>query len=112
MTAFARQPFPTFEVATRQMPHGAVERTQPLPPVNTGRPDIDATYVVATQEPATAQVLGEVLPAFARKAAGELRGGPWFERAAASGLSVAEGQADPERCDDGPGEPVQQAARL
>ncbi|MFE7044072.1 hypothetical protein ACFU9X_32970 [Streptomyces atratus] len=65
MTAFARQPFPPFEVATCQMPHGAVERTQPLPPVNTGRPDIDATYVVATQEPAMAQVLGEMLPGFA-----------------------------------------------
>ncbi|MEU1573359.1 hypothetical protein ABZ519_19770 [Streptomyces collinus] len=33
-------------------------------PLNTGRPDIDATYVVATEEPAVAQVLGEVLPGF------------------------------------------------
>ena len=33
--------------------------------MNTGRPDIDATYVVATEEPEVAQVLGEVLPGFA-----------------------------------------------
>jgi len=31
----------------------------------TGNPAIDATYLVTTQEPGMAQVLGELLPAFA-----------------------------------------------
>ncbi len=37
----------------------AVPLTQPLPATATGRPDVDASYHVATQEPAMAWVLGK-----------------------------------------------------
>ena len=44
---------------------GAIAQTLALPPLPTNNPAVDATYLVTTQEPAMAQVLGELLPAFA-----------------------------------------------
>ena len=65
LTARSRQPFPPFEVISRNAPLGAIAQTLALPPIPTGNPAVDATYLVTTQEPGMAQVLGELLPAFA-----------------------------------------------
>jgi hypothetical protein len=65
MTAYAKQPFPLFEVISRSAPLGPIAATQPLPAAPTGKPAVDATYAVTTAEPAMAGLLGEVLPAFA-----------------------------------------------
>lgn len=64
MIAHAKQPFPPFEVLSRSAPLGPIVQTQALPAMPTGNPAVDATYQVATQEPAMAQMLGQVLPAF------------------------------------------------
>jgi len=64
LTARARQAFPPFEVVSRNAPLGAIAQTLALPPIPTGNPPVDATYLVTTQEPGMAQVLGELLPAF------------------------------------------------
>jgi hypothetical protein len=64
LIAHARQPFPPFEVTSKQGPVGTIAQIQPLPPALTGNPAVDATYTVATNEPRMAQVLGSVLPGF------------------------------------------------
>lgn len=64
MVAQAKQPFPPFEVLSRNAPMGPIVQTQALPAMPTGDPSVDATYHVATQEPAMAQLLGQALPAF------------------------------------------------
>src|SRR4029079_5623551 len=64
MSAYARQPFPPFEVVSRYAPLGPIAQEQPLPPMTTGMPPVDATYLVATTEPGMAQLLGAVLPSF------------------------------------------------
>ncbi|MDH6108301.1 hypothetical protein P3T36_004234 [Kitasatospora sp. MAP12-15] len=69
MTALAGQPFPPFEVMSRKVPHGSIDRLQELPTMSTGRPGIDATYLVATSAPAMAELLGELLEGFAPLAA-------------------------------------------
>lgn len=65
MVAYAKQPFPPFEVLSRNAPVGPVVQQYTLPPMGTGDPSVDAIYQVSTQEPAMAQVLGQVLPGFA-----------------------------------------------
>jgi len=65
LTARARQAFPAFEVISKNAPMGAIAQTLALPAMPTGNPAVDATYLVTTQEPGMAQVLGELLPPFA-----------------------------------------------
>jgi hypothetical protein len=65
LSARSRQPFPPFEVISKNAPLGAIAQTLALPPLPTGNPAVDASYLVTTQEPGMAQVLGELLPAFA-----------------------------------------------
>jgi hypothetical protein len=64
LSAQARQPFPPFEVLSRTTPFGPIAQTQSLAPMPTGNPAVDRDYVVATQEPAMAALLGQVLPQF------------------------------------------------
>ncbi|MGC4087979.1 MAG: hypothetical protein QM756_08790 [Polyangiaceae bacterium] len=64
LTAHARQQFPVFEVLSRKTPVGPIPQTQSLAAIPTGNPQVDAEYVVATQEPGMANLLGQVLPAF------------------------------------------------
>ncbi|HEY6722643.1 MAG TPA: hypothetical protein VI197_01390 [Polyangiaceae bacterium] len=65
LSATTGQPFPPFEVISKNAPMGAIAQTMALPPLPTGNPAVDASYLVTTQEPGMAQVLGELLPAFA-----------------------------------------------
>ncbi|HEU5077132.1 MAG TPA: hypothetical protein VFU02_23235 [Polyangiaceae bacterium] len=65
LTARARQPFPPFEVVSKNAPLGTIAQTLPLAPLPTGNPAVDASYAVTTREPALARLLGELLPAFA-----------------------------------------------
>lgn len=65
LSARSRQPFPPFEVISKNAPMGAIAQTLALPSLATGNAAVDATYLVTTQEPGMAQVLGELLPAFA-----------------------------------------------
>lgn len=65
LSARSRQPFPPFEVISKHAPMGAIAQTLALPPLPTGNPAVDATYLVTTREAGMAQVLGELLPAFA-----------------------------------------------
>jgi hypothetical protein len=44
---------------------GIIAQTLALPPTPTGNPTVDAAYLVTTEEPAMARVLGELLPGFA-----------------------------------------------
>ncbi|MFI9273528.1 hypothetical protein ACIGXM_22840 [Kitasatospora sp. NPDC052896] len=69
MTAVAAQPFPPFEVTSRRVPRGTIDRLQELPTTSTGRPEIDAAHLVATSVPAMAELLGELLDGFAPFAA-------------------------------------------
>jgi hypothetical protein len=64
MAATAKQPFPPFEVTSRRVQSGAIVKTQTLPEMATGNPAVDAEFSVSTQEPALAQLLGQVLPEF------------------------------------------------
>lgn len=64
LSARSRQPFPPFEVISKQAPMGAIAQTMALPGLSTGNPSVDASYLVTTQEPAMAQLLGQLLPAF------------------------------------------------
>lgn len=64
LSAQAQQPFPPFEVLSRTTPFGPIAQTQSLAPMPTGNPAVDQEYVVATQEPAMAALLGQVLPLF------------------------------------------------
>lgn len=64
MAATAKQAFPPFEVTSRKTPMGAIVKTQTLPEMPTGNPAVDAEFSVTTQEPALAQLLGQVLPEF------------------------------------------------
>lgn len=65
MTVHVKRPFPAFEVVSRSTPIGPIAQTQPLAQNPTGNPQVDAAYLVATQEPGMAQWLGQVLPNFA-----------------------------------------------
>ncbi len=65
LSATTGQPFPPFEVISKNAPMGAIAQTMALPPLPTGNPAVDASYLVTTQEPGLAQLLGELLPAFA-----------------------------------------------
>jgi hypothetical protein len=64
LSAQARQPFPPFEVLSRNTPQGPIAQTRSLAPLPSGNPEVDRDYVVATQEPAMAALLGQVLPLF------------------------------------------------
>lgn len=64
LTARTKQPFPPFEVITRQPPVTPIAQTLALPPLPTGNALVDTTYLVTTQEPGMAQVLGELLVGF------------------------------------------------
>jgi hypothetical protein len=64
LNAQARQPFPPFEVLSRNTPLGPIAQTQSLAPLPSGNPDVDRDYVIATREPAMAALLGQVLPQF------------------------------------------------
>ncbi|HTQ02536.1 MAG TPA: hypothetical protein VMI54_01725 [Polyangiaceae bacterium] len=64
LSAQARQPFPPFEALSRSTPFGPIAQTQSLAPMPTGNPAVDQNYVVATQEPGMAALLGQVLPLF------------------------------------------------
>ncbi|HVY25986.1 MAG TPA: hypothetical protein VHB79_05515 [Polyangiaceae bacterium] len=64
MAATAKQPFPPFEVTSRKTPMGSIVKTQTLPEMATGNPAVDAEFSVSTQEPALAQLLGQLLPEF------------------------------------------------
>jgi hypothetical protein len=57
MTAAARAPFPPFEVWTRQAPAGPIVPELALPSAATGDPAVDATYAIATAEPALSRLL-------------------------------------------------------
>jgi hypothetical protein len=61
MTVLAGRSFPPFEVTSRQLRYGTVVPLQDLPELSTGRPDIDATYVVSSAAPDMAELLGETL---------------------------------------------------
>lgn len=63
LTAYARQPFPRFEVMS-QLP-GIPQREPLLPRVATGCSAVDGPLIVRTQEPAMAELLGRVLPHYA-----------------------------------------------
>ncbi len=63
LTAYARQPFPRFEVMS-QLP-GIPQREPLLPRVATGHSLVDGALIVKTQEPALAELLGRVLPQYA-----------------------------------------------
>ena len=65
LSARARQPFPPFEVISKNAPVGAIAQRLALPPMPSGNPAVDASYLVTTQESAMARVLGELLPSFA-----------------------------------------------
>lgn len=65
LSARARQPFPAFEVLSRNAPLGPIAQTLALPSMATGRPDVDATYAVFTNEPQMAALLGQHLAGFA-----------------------------------------------
>jgi hypothetical protein len=65
MSVTAKQEFPPFEVISKKPPMGPIAMVQALPPVATGNPAVDDSHTVATQEPAMARLLGEVIPAFA-----------------------------------------------
>jgi len=64
MAATAKQAFPPFEVTSRKTPMGAIVKQQTWPERPTGNPAVDAEFSVTTQEPALAQLLGQVLPEF------------------------------------------------
>lgn len=61
LSALAREPFPVFEV----FPRGPVipELAPLAPPASTGEPTVDAAYLVRTDEPRLAQLLGRHLAA-------------------------------------------------
>ncbi len=61
----ARQPFPPFEVITRNAPAGPIVQQQALPAQSSGDPQIDSKFAIHTHEPAMARVLAQQLPAFA-----------------------------------------------
>ncbi|MFF3070454.1 hypothetical protein [Kitasatospora sp. NPDC057936] len=65
MTVRARRPFPPFEVTSRKVPHGSIDRLHELPATDTGRPAVDAAYLVTTSAPAMAELLGGLLEGFA-----------------------------------------------
>ncbi|MDH6131291.1 hypothetical protein P3T37_000660 [Kitasatospora sp. MAA4] len=69
LSVLTGQPFPPFEVTSRKVPHGTIDRLLGLPAVATGRPGIDAAYLVTTSAPAMAELLGELLEGFAPLAA-------------------------------------------
>ena len=58
--------FPPFEVISRSAPLGPIARTLALPVQSTGQPAIDASYEVATDDPALASYLGQHLAPFAQ----------------------------------------------
>jgi hypothetical protein len=64
MTAEAKKAFPEFEVTSRGTPMGPITRSLTLAEARTGNPAVDAAYMVATSEPALAQVLGSQMGAF------------------------------------------------
>lgn len=64
MSVTTKQAFPPFEVTSRKTAIGAIVKQQTLPEVATGNPAVDAEFSVTTQEPALAQLLGQVLPEF------------------------------------------------
>ena len=64
MVVMVKQPFPPFEVTSRTTPTGTIVKQQTLPELPTGNPAVDAEYSVTTQEPALAQLLGQILPEF------------------------------------------------
>ncbi|MBN1612403.1 MAG: hypothetical protein JW940_37580 [Polyangiaceae bacterium] len=66
MIAHTRQPFPSFEVLSRNTAMGPIQQILPLPAVPTGNPIVDAAYLVATGEPRLAQLLGTLIPGFAQ----------------------------------------------
>lgn len=65
MSVTAKQAFPPFEVISKIAPVGPIAMTQALPPAPTGNAAVDATHIVATREPAMAQLLSELIPTFA-----------------------------------------------
>jgi hypothetical protein len=65
MSAEAKQPFPKFEVVSRNAPLGPIVQRLALPRQLTGDAGLDGTYLVTTVEPGMAQALGATLPAFA-----------------------------------------------
>jgi len=62
MAVTTKQPFPPFEVVSRKTAVGAIVKQQTFPEMPTGNPTVDAEFSVMTQEPALAQLLGQVLP--------------------------------------------------
>lgn len=66
MIAHTAQPFPPFEVVSRTTAMGQIQQTMAVAPIVTGNPTVDSVYLVATQEPGMAQLLGQLLPAFAQ----------------------------------------------
>ncbi len=69
MTVQAGRSFPPFEVTSRKVPQGSIDRLKDLPTQSTGRPGTDAAYLVATTAPDMAALLGEALEGFAPFAA-------------------------------------------
>lgn len=63
VTAYARQPFPCFEVMS--LLPGIPQREPLLPRAGTGHPGADGALIVKTQEPAMAELLGRILPQYA-----------------------------------------------
>lgn len=64
VTAQPAEPFPPFEVVSRQTTRGPIIRQTGLPQRPSGRSDVDGMLAIATQEPAMAQVLGEAMHLF------------------------------------------------
>jgi hypothetical protein len=64
MSASAKLAFPPFEVTSRNTSLGRIVREQALPEAPTHNPAVDAEFLVATHEPALAQLLGQLLPEF------------------------------------------------
>ncbi|MEO6599621.1 MAG: hypothetical protein ABIQ16_07090 [Polyangiaceae bacterium] len=64
MIVTAKQPFPPFEVTSRRTSIGAIVKQQAFPEMKTGNPAVDAEFLVSTNEPGLAQLLGQTLPEF------------------------------------------------
>jgi hypothetical protein len=65
MAVFANSAMPAFEVISRKTPIGKIAQKTSLPEQPTGNPAMDAKFIVKTNEPRLAAILGEHLPSFA-----------------------------------------------
>jgi hypothetical protein len=65
MSAQAKQSFPEFELTSRSTSTGPIARTLSYPEMRTGNPSVDATYLMATGQPAMAKLMANLMGPFA-----------------------------------------------